>query len=303
MKSLVVGLGFGQLYVNILKRMGHEVITVDINPDAKADFTELTTAIQAHTPFDTAHICVPNHLHYKTALKVADHTKIVFVEKPGVETINHWRLLTNLNKSTRFMMTKNNQWRSNIKQIAENCEASDMIQINWVNKNRIPGPGTWFTDKSKAFGGVSRDLLPHLMSIMISANKNTFHDFRTQKYRLEQRWNLNDCTGTDYGVVKKDGVYDVDDSAVMELTDGEKTYILYANWKSNLMDDVAVHFYKNGESHLKSIELGLCPEEAYENMIKDCLIHLDDDMFWNNQLEQDLWIQEKINDKSKNITH
>ena len=46
MKSLVVGLGFGQLYVNILKRMGHEVVTVDINPDAKADFTELTTAIE-----------------------------------------------------------------------------------------------------------------------------------------------------------------------------------------------------------------------------------------------------------------
>jgi predicted dehydrogenase len=303
MKSLVVGLGFGQLYVNILKRMGHEVITVDINPNANADFTELTTAIQSHTSFDTAHICVPNHLHYKTALKVAGHTKIVFVEKPGVETINHWRLLTNLNKSTRFMMTKNNQWRNNIQLIKEQCEASDLIQINWVNSNRIPGPGTWFTDKSKAFGGVSRDLLPHLMSIMISANKNTFHDFKTQKYRLEQRWNLNDCTGTDYGVVNKDGIYNVDDSAVMELTDGEKTYILYANWKSNLMDDVAVHFYKNGESHLKSIELGLCPEEAYENMIKDCLIHLEDDVFWNNQLEQDLWIQEKINDNSKNITH
>ena len=234
MKSLVVGLGFGQLYVNILKRMGHEVITVDINPNANADFTELTTAIQSHTSFDTAHICVPNHLHYKTALKVAGHTKIVFVEKPGVETINHWRLLTNLNKSTRFMMTKNNQWRNNIQLIKEQCEASDLIQINWVNSNRIPGPGTWFTDKSKAFGGVSRDLLPHLMSIMISANKNTFHDFKTQKYRLEQRWNLNDCTGTDYGVVNKDGIYNVDDSAVMELTDGEKTYILYANWKSNL---------------------------------------------------------------------
>ena len=151
------------------------------------------------------------------------------------------------------MMTKNNQWRNNIQLIKEQCEASDLIQINWVNSNRIPGPGTWFTDKSKAFGGVSRDLLPHLMSIMISANKNTFHDFKTQKYRLEQRWNLNDCTGTDYGVVNKDGIYNVDDSAVMELTDGEKTYILYANWKSNLMDDVAVHFYKNGESHLKSI--------------------------------------------------
>ena len=303
MKSLVVGLGFGQLYVDILKRMGHEVITVDINPDANGDFTELTTAISAHAPFDTAHICVPNHLHYKTALKLAEHTKIVFVEKPGVETINHWRLLTNLNKSTRFMKTKNNQWRNNIKDITKNCEASDLIQINWVNKNRIPGPGTWFTDKSKAFGGVSRDLLPHLMSIMMSVNKNTYQDFKVKKYHTEQRWNLSDCTGTDYGVVNENGVYDVDDSATMELTDGNKTYILYANWKNNLHDDMAIHFYKDGESHLESISLGLCPEQAYEEMIKNSLIHLEDDMFWNNQLEQDLYIQEKINDESKDIIH
>ena len=303
MKSLVVGLGFGQLYVDILKRMGHEVITVDINPDANGDFTELTTAISAHAPFDTAHICVPNHLHYKTALKLAEHTKIVFVEKPEVETINHWRLLTNLNKSTRFMMTKNNQWRNNIKDITKNCEASDLIQINWVNKNRIPGPGTWFTDKSKAFGGVSRDLLPHLMSIMMSVNKNTYQDFKVKKYHTEQRWNLSDCTGTDYGVVNENGVYDVDDSATMELTDGNKTYILYANWKNNLHDDMAIHFYKDGESHLESISLGLCPEQAYEEMIKNSLIHLEDDMFWNNQLEQDLYIQEKINDESKDIIH
>ena len=303
MKSLVVGLGFGQLYKNILIKMGHEVVTVDTNPATQPDFRELTTALATHPQFDTAHICVPNFLHYKTALKVAEHTKIVFVEKPGVETVNHWRLLTNLNKSTRFMMTKNNMWRDNVQQIAEQCEASDLVQINWVNKNRIPGPGTWFTDKDKAFGGVSRDLLPHLMSILISANKQNYQEFKTHKYRLEQRWNLSDCTGTDYGVVNQNGVYNVDDSAVMELTNGEKTYILYANWKSNLMDDVAVHFYKNGESHLKSIQLGLCPEKAYENMIRDCLIHLDDDMFWNNQLEQDLWIQERINDKSKNITH
>ena len=303
MKSLVVGLGFGQLYVDILKRMGHEVVTVDINPDANGDFTELTTAISAHAPFDTAHICVPNHLHYKTALKLAEHTKIVFVEKPGVETINHWRLLTNLNKSTRFMMTKNNQWRNNIKDITKNCEASDLIQINWVNKNRIPGPGTWFTDKSKAFGGVSRDLLPHLMSIMMSVNKNTYQDFKVKKYHTEQRWNLSDCTGTDYGDVNENGVYDVDDSATMELTDGNKTYILYANWKNNLHDDMAIHFYKDGESHLESISLGLCPEQAYEEMIKNSLIHLEDDMFWNNQLEQDLYIQEKINDESKDIIH
>ena len=51
------------------------------------------------------------------------------------------------------------------------------------------------------------------------------------------------------------------------------------------------------------ISLGLCPEQAYEEMIKNSLIHLEDDVFWNNQLEQDLYIQEKINDKSTDIIH
>lgn len=303
MKSLVVGLGFGQLYKDVLTKMGHQVITVDINPDTKPDFVELTTALQTHAPFDTAHICVPNFLHYKTALKVAPHSKIVFVEKPGVETINHWRLLTNLNKSTRFMMTKNNQWRNNIKEIKECCNNSDIIQINWVNKNRIPNPGTWFTEKAKAFGGVSRDLLPHLISLFVAVNPDNYKDFQLKKYHTQQRWSLDDCKSTDYGTVKSNGIYNVDDSATMELTLNEKTYILYANWRSNLMDDVAVHFYKNGNSHLKSIPLGLCPEQAYESMIKNSLIHLKDNDFWNKQIEQDLYIQELVNEESSVIVH
>ena len=68
MKSLVVGLSFGQLYKDVLLKMGHEVITVDNDPNKQADFLELTTALATHSPFDTAHICVPNYLHYKTCL-------------------------------------------------------------------------------------------------------------------------------------------------------------------------------------------------------------------------------------------
>ena len=111
MKSLIVGMGFGQLYKDVLTKMGHDVITVDRDQSKNADFIELTTALATHSPFDTAHICVPNHLHFKVAQKVAPHSKIVFVEKPGVESTNHWRILNNLNKPTKFMMTKNNMWR------------------------------------------------------------------------------------------------------------------------------------------------------------------------------------------------
>ena len=83
----------------------------------------------------------------------------------------------------------------------------------------------------------------------------------------------------------------------------EKTFILKTMWKSNMHDDVAMHFYKDGESHLESIQLGLCPESAYEQMIRSSIVHKDDDVFWNKQLDYDLWIQELINEGSIDTVH
>ena len=66
MKSLVVGLSFGQLYKDVLLKMGHEVITVDNDPSKQADFLELTTALATHSPFDTAHILSLIHISEPT---------------------------------------------------------------------------------------------------------------------------------------------------------------------------------------------------------------------------------------------
>ena len=126
-------MGFGQLYKDVLTKMGHNVITVDRDQSKNADFIELTTALATHSPFDTAHICVPNHLHFKVAQKVAPHSKIVFVEKPGVESTNHWRILNNLNKPTKFMMTKNNMWRDSIKEMYDKALKSDVVQLSLIH--------------------------------------------------------------------------------------------------------------------------------------------------------------------------
>ena len=57
------------------------------------------------------------------------------------------------------MMTKNNMWRDSIKEMYDKALKSDVVQINWINKDRIQS-GTWFTDKKFAMGGVEKDLLP-----------------------------------------------------------------------------------------------------------------------------------------------
>ena len=216
MKTLIVGLGFGQLYKRIYESMGAEIITVDADQSRQPDFVELTTAIDAHPQFDTAHICTPNKTHFALAKALSGHAKIVFVEKPGVKNVAQWTALTH-DKKTKYVMTKNNQYRDNIGEMANLGQKMSSVDLNWKNTNRIPNPGTWFTNKDLAFGGVSRDLLPHMLSLLFVLAPNDYEAYNIIDKKIEQRYRLEDCTDTDYGKVKEDGVYDVDDNVYLKL--------------------------------------------------------------------------------------
>ena len=88
MKSLVIGMGIGQLYKTVLEELGHEVITVDQDPAKAADFYDYGFAFAAHGHFDTVHVCTPNFTHVNLARHAGVHRAgIVFVEKPGLEKI------------------------------------------------------------------------------------------------------------------------------------------------------------------------------------------------------------------------
>ena len=243
MKTLIVGLGFGQLYKKIYESMGAEIITVDSEQLTKPNFVELTTAIEAHPEFDTAHICTPNKTHFALAKKLSGHAKIVFVEKPGVKSVAQWTALTH-DKQTKYVMTKNNQYRDNIGEMANLGQKMSSIDLNWKNKNRIPSPGTWFTNKDLAFGGVSRDLLPHMLSLLFVLAPNDYESYNIIDKKIEQRYRLEDCTDTDYGKVKEDGVYDVDDSAYLKLVGPNNIIKVNTAWRTDEEDDIAVHMYK-----------------------------------------------------------
>ena len=174
--------------------MGHQVITVDINSKHNPMFLELTTALATHPEYDTVHICTPNNTHYTIAQKVAPHSKMVFIEKPGVQNAQQWQILVSSNKNTKFIMTKNNMWRTKIwlDGIKTKVSDNDIIDINWRNINFLPNPGGWFTNKALAYGGVSRDLLPHLLSIFIAINPNTYKDFKLTKFHKEQKNSLKE---------------------------------------------------------------------------------------------------------------
>jgi hypothetical protein len=190
------------------------------------------------------------------------------------------------------MMVKNNQWRDNISELVKLKEQAKKIELRWHNKDRVPSPGTWFTNKELAFGGVSRDLMPHLLSFMLILEpyyKNATQTFSS----CIQNWTMEDVKNTDYGTVNPNGVYDVDDSCRLEYNCNGKKWVLDANWRTLREDDRAIIFTMEDDSEVR-VELGLCPEEAYKVMIQDELLSETEPIFWNKQMEHDFWIHETI---------
>ena len=290
MKSLIVGMGIGNLYKAVLLELGHEVITVDKSADKLADYNSIDQAVATHRKFDTVHICTPNYTHVTLARKIAAISKLVFIEKPGVATADAWQQLVKDYPTTRFMMVKNNQYRYEIKRFKELADQSNRVTISWNNRNRIPSPGSWFTDKSLAFGGVSRDLIPHMLSYYCKLTD--YVNGTTVSAEAKQRWQLEDIDSTDYGVVNSNGIYNVDDVCRLEFKNNNATWILQADWRSMEDDNIGISFDMGGSAI--RFDLGLCPEIAYKQMIAQAIENLNNDTFWQQQLTQDTWIHQQI---------
>lgn len=286
MRSLIIGMNFGAaVYKPALKSLGYDVLTVD--PKAPAMYTSIQEAIDLYNEFETVNICTPNFTHDEIARQIAPHAKIVFVEKPGVVNSFSWDKLIKDFPNTRICMVKNNQYRNEISQFRTLMPAAKNITINWINNNRIPSPGSWFTNKELAFGGVSRDLMPHLLSIYTAIT-----DYQNNTKTLvsaRQRYKLEDLTTSDYGIVNHDGVFNVDDICTFEFSQGETNFHLTADWKSgNGVDQVYIDF--DGVR----FDLGLCPEVAYREMVRQAVKNRNNEDFWQRQYEQDMWIHQQI---------
>jgi len=288
-RSLVIGMGIGNLYKDVLTKLGHRVVTVDRDISKGADFDSVDKALLIHGLFDTAHICTPNFTHFEIAARISPHSKIVFIEKPGVATSDTWTKLVTEFRQTRFIMVKNNMWRNNIAELVELASKARTVKINWIRKNCIPSPGSWFTTKKLAFGGVSRDLMPHLLSLYVAMNPNWKRENVSGQTAM-QCWKLKDIDSTDYGVVDPNGTYNVDDMCVINF--GNK-WQCAANWRSIDKEDSSITFVMP-DNTIEQFDLGWCPEEAYHNMIVDAVDNMDTPEFWLKQYAIDTWIHERI---------
>jgi hypothetical protein len=102
------------------------------------------------------------------------------------------------------------------KQVTYFIKEAKTVNIKWLRKNCIPSPGSWFTTRKLAFGGVSRDLMPHLLSLYIAMNPG----WRKEQINGQTAmacWELKDIDSTEYGIVNPKGTYDVDDVCVINF--------------------------------------------------------------------------------------
>jgi predicted dehydrogenase len=289
-KALVIGLGMGQQYRDWMAEMGYEVFTCDIDAGKSPDYTNMNEAILEHKNFDIVYIGTPNFTHEILAYNVVNNCRLLLIEKPGVVDSMSWRNLVKSNPSTRIMMVKNNQYRPEIAEFKRLASMSERVYVRWNNRNRIPHPGSWFTTRSKAFGGVSRDLIPHMLSYYCAlTNYSTGVRLFAQ---AQQRHELKDIQDTDYGSVNHSGVYDVDDFCEFEFKNADTRWVLTANWKDDRADDSSITF--DVSDQITKFELGLCPKEAYQTMIETAVANLNNNIFWEEQLAQDLWIHKQI---------
>lgn len=285
MKSLVIGMGIGGLYKSVLSSLGYNVITVDTDPSKDPDYVRVETALEVHGHFDTVNVCTPNFTHKAITELVAPHADIVFVEKPGFKDSKEWKTVCSSFPDTRIMMVKNNMWRDNVLKMKSLAAHSNRVDINWIRKNCIPNPGSWFTNKELAYGGVSRDLLPHLLSLYIAMNTDWNNTSASEK-QSKQQWQLDEVDSTDYGTINRQGTHDVDDFSSLQY---DNKWHLEANWRDMTKEESCIRFDND-----TVIDLGWCPESAYKNMIQDAVNNLNNNEFWHEQLSQDVWIHQQI---------
>lgn len=276
--ALVIGLSMGRQYASWLEYLGYKVVTVDVDPDKKALYTNYEDAVR-YTNYDIIYIGTPNWTHEPIARHVAKSTRLLIIEKPGIKDSKSWKNLLKDFPDTRIMMVKNNQYRLELSGFKELVKLSSQVIVKWSRKDGIP-QSPWFVDKSKSFGGVSRDLMTHLLSYYTALS-----DYQN---------------GTDH--VKHieciDGT-NVDYNCELSFFNSHTKWKLIASWKNDQQDEHYIEFKLDSNDIRFELgdyvtAFGGCPASPYMAMIKTAMDNIDVDLFWQQQQEQDIWIHEQV---------
>ena len=276
---LVIGLGMGLQYKKWLEELGFTVITVDPDISKRADYTDVATCLNHHDTFLLTYIGTPNYTHELIARQTASHTKCLLIEKPGLENSSSWKKLVEDFPTTRISMVKNNQHRLELSGFKNLVKISKEINITWSREKGIP-VSDWFKKKDLAFGGVSRDLMPHLLSYYTKLS-----DIQEGNIVYKEKADINH-TG-------------IDDYCFLKILNDNKLWNFTASWQNLIADKHYIEFVTNIDRIRFELgdyvtAFGGCPGYAYLNMIHKAITNLDNENYWQDELKQDFWIHKQL---------
>ncbi|MEU9233182.1 Gfo/Idh/MocA family protein [Streptomyces subrutilus] len=180
----VVGLGWAgrELWLPLLREHADfDVVAVtDTEPAARAAFDggpgipvhATVDALDARS-VDLAVVAVPNFLHARVAAALLRKGISVFLEKPVCLTSDEADLLAAAERGGGAMLLAGSAapYRSDVGALARLVPDLGHIRhvdLSWVRARGIPKAGGWFTQRSKAGGGVLFDLGWHLLDTLTS---------------------------------------------------------------------------------------------------------------------------------------
>lgn len=276
--ALVIGLSMGRQYASWLEQLGYKVVTADVDPSKNALYTDYKDAVR-YQRYDFIYIGTPNFTHEVIARDVANSTRVLLIEKPGVKNAEAWKSLVKDFPSTRILMVKNNQHRLELSGFKDLLKIAKRVNVVWSRESGVP-LSAWFKQKDLAFGGVSRDLLTHLLSYYTALAP---YQSGTKLYATSvDRHN----TG-------------IDDFAEIEIKNGNTNWTFTASWQNNKEDLHYIEFdFGNSKARFELGDyvtaFGGCPAAPYMTMIQTAVDNVNNDTFWQSQLEQDCWIHRQV---------
>lgn len=227
------------------------VAACDILPDRAKAFAEANNIPQYFTDYhdvlkleglDAVDICTPNYLHSIIAVDALNAGLNVLCEKPdAINPEEAEKMKAAAEKNGKLLMViRNNRFTNQSLYLKKYIEAGNMGRIyaarcGWQRRRGIPGKGGWFTTKELSGGGPLIDLGVHMIDLTMWLMGNPTPVAVSGCTYTEFANNQSESSASQYGDVKENGTFDVEDLAMgfIRFDNGACLQIEFS-WASNI---------------------------------------------------------------------
>jgi predicted dehydrogenase len=246
----VVGLGqVGRHYADIVRDLGFDIVGVDADATARDEFArqyDVETYADLESTYemglDAVVVSTPNSFHELAAVPALEAGLDTFIEKPIAHNYESAkRIVDAAEESSATCMVgyylSYFEWIEALKSYIEDGYFGDIshIECRYLYRRGVPRPGSWYTSKEIAGGGVLQDKGSFVLDLLsyFGAPLDGIESV-TAKARTEFGHRDSYTALGNWGTEGEERIFDVEDSvsAFIEF-EGETTATIETSWALN----------------------------------------------------------------------